>query len=71
VLDPGGYSFKSNASRCVREKIKTAVIFKKVETCQVQKGPETGNTDEMGMLLTGKPRTEYRTELYMRTKYEV
>jgi hypothetical protein len=33
------------------------------------KGPETGNTDEVGMLLTGEPGTEYRTELYMRTKY--
>ena len=42
-----------------------------LETCQVQKGPETGNTDETGMLLTGEPRTEYRTELYMRMKYEV
>ena len=42
-----------------------------VETCQVWKGPKTGNTDKMGMLLTGEPGTEYRTELYMRMKYEI
>lgn len=71
MLDPSGYSFESNVRKYVREKMKTAAIFKRVETCRVQKGPETGNTDKMGRLLTGKPGTEYRTKLYRRTRYEV
>jgi len=47
-------------------------IFKRLNNGNLSglKRPKTGNTDKVGMLLTGEPGAEYRTELYMRTKYE-